>query len=133
MKKYFSNNISAASIFGSLTSSGLTFGSAFTLVIAVLPHVASAQPVSDFPSLMGKIYSILASLVPIIVALTLIVFLWGIFQLVRSNSEDAREDAIKVITFGVVALFVMVSVWGLVAILNNTVFGGSQLYIPQLR
>jgi ABC-type nickel/cobalt efflux system permease component RcnA len=88
---------------------------------------------NSFEGLVGKLYGMLASLVPLIIALTLVVFLWGIFQLVRSNSEDTRKDAIKVITFGVIALFVMVSVWGLVAILNNTFFGGGQLFIPQLR
>ncbi len=98
-----------------------------------LPHIGYAQAVSNFEQLVQKIYNIVSSFVPIIVSLTVIVFLWGIFQLVRSNSEDARSDAIKVITFGVVALFVMVSVWGLVAILSNTFFGGSQLYIPQLK
>ncbi len=89
--------------------------------------------INTFEGLVGRIYSIIASLVPVIVSLTLIVFLWGIFQLVRSNSEDSRKDAIKIITFGIVALFVMVSVWGLVAILSNTFFGGGGLYIPQLR
>ncbi len=103
------------------------------ILITFAPSLALAQPVNNFEGLVAKIYGMLASIVPLIVALTLVVFLWGIFQLVRSNSEDTRADAIKVITFGVVALFVMVSVWGLVAILNNTFFGGSQLFIPQLR
>ncbi len=100
---------------------------------AIIPRISHAQTVSNFEELVEKIYNIISDFVPIIVSLTVIVFLWGIFQLVRSNSEDARADAIKVITFGVVALFVMVSVWGLVAILSNTFFGGSQLYIPQLK
>jgi ABC-type transport system involved in multi-copper enzyme maturation permease subunit len=107
--------------------------SALLILIAFSPKLVLAQPVNNFEGLVGKIYGMLSSIVPLIVALTLIVFLWGIFQLVRSNSEDARADAIKVITFGVIALFVMVSVWGLVAILSNTFFGGSQLFIPQLR
>ncbi len=103
------------------------------LAAVFLPHLASAQTVSNFEQLVEKIYGMLSSIVPIIVSLAVIVFLWGIFQLVRSSSEDARKDAIKVITFGIVALFVMVSVWGLVAILSNTFFGSGQTYIPQLR
>lgn len=98
-----------------------------------IPRIASAQTVRDFDGLVQKIYNILSSIVPIIISLAVIVFLWGIFQLVKSNSEDSRKDAIKIISFGVFALFVMVSVWGLVAILSNTFFGGGQTYIPQLR
>lgn len=101
--------------------------------LGLLPYIADAQAVSTFEGLVGKIYGMLASLVPVIVGLTLIVFLWGIFQLVRSNSEDSRKDAIRVITFGIVALFVMVSVWGLVAILSSTFFGSGRIFIPQLR
>lgn len=102
------------------------------LISVFIPRLVLAQGVTDFRGLVGKIYDMLTGLVPIIVSLTVIVFLWGIFQLVQSNNEDARKDAIRVITFGVVALFVMVSVWGLVAILSNTFFGGTPL-IPQLR
>ncbi len=55
--------------------------------------------------------------IPFIIALTLMVFLFGMFRLVISSNEDLRKEAIKMITFGIVALFVMVSVWGLVNIL----------------
>lgn len=107
-------------------------GTAMIAVLALAPTLAYAQAVTNFSGLVGKIYGMLASLVPIIISLTVIVFLWGIFQLVQSNNEDSRKDAIRIITFGVVALFVMVSVWGLVAILSNTFFSGTPL-IPQLR
>lgn len=56
-------------------------------------------------------------LVPFIIALTVLTFLWGMFKLVFSSNEDTRKEAIKVITFGIIALFVMVSIWGLVKIL----------------
>jgi hypothetical protein len=36
------------------------------------------------------------------------------------------------ITFGIVALFVMVAVWGLVGVLTSTFFAGG-LAVPQLK
>jgi hypothetical protein len=42
------------------------------------------------------------------------------FQLVISENEEARKEGKKVIIFGIVGLFVMVSVWGLVNILQET-------------
>ena len=86
----------------------------------------------DFASLVGLFISMIKTLVPLIVGLTLLYFIWGIFQLVSSNSEDSRKEAIGYITYGIVALFVMVSVWGLVSILTSTFFGTS-LVIPQLH
>jgi hypothetical protein len=100
-------------------------------LIALTPILTFAQA-RDFRGLVQIIIDLIKSLVPLIVALTLLVFIWGIFQLVRSNSEDSRKEAIAVITYGIISLFVMVSVWGLVSILTSTFFGGA-LIIPQLR
>jgi hypothetical protein len=58
---------------------------------------------------------------PLVIALTVLVFVWGVFKLVLAgDSDDARKEARGYITWGVVALFVMVSVWGLVNILISS-------------
>jgi hypothetical protein len=101
------------------------------LILITFPTLTSAQAY-DFRSLVALFIDMIKTLVPLIVGLTLLYFIWGIFQLVRSNSEDARKEAIGVITYGIVSLFVMISVWGLVSILTSTFFGGG-LVIPQLR
>lgn len=108
-------------------------------IIAYTASVATfATPVlafaaaTDFKGVVAIVIGLIKSLVPLVVALTLLVFIWGIFQLVRTNDEDARKEAIAIITYGIVALFVMVSVWGLVSILTSTFFSGS-LVIPQLK
>ncbi|MFM2383801.1 MAG: hypothetical protein RIQ72_373 [Candidatus Parcubacteria bacterium] len=62
----------------------------------------------------------LGRLAPFIITLTLLTFLWGMFQMVRSGSEESRKEGRQIIVFGVVALFVMVSVWGLVNLLRRT-------------
>lgn len=101
-------------------------------LIVTLPSLASADVAYDFASLVGLFISMIKTVVPLIVGLTLLYFIWGIFQLVSSNSEDSRKEAVGYITYGIVALFVMVSVWGLVSILTSTFFGTS-LVIPQLH
>ena len=102
------------------------------LFLVTVPLFASAAQAYDFRSLVAMFIDMIKTLVPLIVGLTPLYFIWGIFQLVRSNSEDARKEAIGVITYGIVSLFVMISVWGLVSILTSTFFGGG-LVIPQLR
>jgi len=62
---------------------------------------------------------------PFIISLTVLAFLWGLFNLVRSNSEKAYKEAKQMIFFGIIALFVMVSVWGLVKILYNSINFGA--------
>ncbi len=75
-------------------------------------------------------------LMPFIISLTVLVFIWGIFRMVTSSDGAAREEARGYITWGVVALFVMVSVWGLVNILvssfglNNTAPQNLEQLVP---
>jgi hypothetical protein len=100
-------------------------------VATTLPTFAFAAP-QNVKEVAGLIVSLIKDgIIPVIAALTLMYFIWGIFLLVRSNSEDTRKEAIAIITFGIIALFVMVSVWGLVSILTSTFFGGMSM--PQLR
>jgi len=102
-----------------------------SVLVAGTPFLVFAQA-NNFKGLVQIVIGLIQDLIPLVVALTLLVFIWGIFQLVRSNSEDSRAEAIAVITYGIVSLFVMVSVWGLVSILTSTFFGGA-LIIPQLK
>jgi hypothetical protein len=97
----------------------------------IFPSIVSAEA-RNFGGLVAMFIDMIKTLVPLVVGLTLLYFIWGIFQLVRSNSEDSRKEAIGVITYGIISLFVMISVWGLVNILTSTFFGGG-LIIPQLQ
>ncbi len=57
------------------------------------------------------------SLLPFIISLTVLFFLWGLFQMVRASDGEAREEAKGYVIWAIIALFVMVSVWGLVNVL----------------
>lgn len=59
-------------------------------------------------------------LLPFIITLTVLFFLFGLFKLVISSDGDSRSEARGYVAWGIVALFVMVSVWGLVNILARS-------------
>lgn len=89
--------------------------------------------VSNFRDLIVKISEVINYIIPLIISLTVLVFVWGVFRLVLAgDSSDARKEARATITFGIISLFVMVSVWGLVHILTSSFFGNS-FFIPQLK
>ncbi len=53
--------------------------------------------------------------------LTVIYFLWGVLKYIQStDSDEKRKEAITTMTYGIIAIFVMVSMWGLVTVLQNT-------------
>ena len=58
----------------------------------------------------------------IIIAIGLITFLWGVVQYITAGAdEEKRATARYVMLYGVIGLFVMVSVWGLVYFLADIV------------
>jgi len=67
---------------------------------------------------------VLNPLIQLMFAAALIVFLWGVFEFIKgSDSEDARATGKSHIIWGIIGMFIMVSVYGILQILGNTVFG----------
>ncbi len=65
-----------------------------------------------------------------------VIFLfWGIFNFVSNASDQSkREEGKKKIIFGVIAIFVMVSVWGIVkSITSTTKLDNSHLEIKFIK
>lgn len=92
--------------------------------VLALPGVVSAQAGGGIGSgvygLLDFARNLINQLIPFIIALTVLVFLWGIFKYVLATDADSRKEAQGYMIWGVIALFVMVSVWGLVNILVRT-------------
>jgi len=73
------------------------------------------------------------SVIPLIFALAITMFVWGIVQYVINTDDEAKKQKGKqFMIWGIIALTVMVSVWGLVGILGKT-FGVNTTLIPQLQ
>lgn len=67
------------------------------------------------------IKTILAPIIPILVAIALLIFLWGVGQLVLSaGNPEKSASGRKFMIWGIVALFVMTSLWGLVKFVQDT-------------
>ena len=81
------------------------------------------QP-QNIQQLIGILVALMAKLVPILMGLALLGFFWGVVQfLTNPDNEDKREQGKWFMVWGVIALFVMVSVWGLVRLVGRTFFG----------
>lgn len=90
-------------------------------VIAALPLVTLAQNsgagVFNILNLFSRIVS---ALIPIVIGVAVLMFLLGVLKYVTAGDEDGQKEAKTTMISGIVVLFVMVSIWGLVNILGDT-------------
>jgi hypothetical protein len=76
--------------------------------------------IKDFKSVVTCFGSIINTVIPIIIALTVLFIVWNIFKLIKSGDGENLKGIKDIILWGVLGLFCMLSIWGFVAILSNT-------------
>jgi uncharacterized membrane protein len=104
---------------------------AFTASAAV-PALAAAPDLGYFDQFVALLGTLIGALIPVVIALGLLLFIWGMVQFIfASGDEAAKEEGKRKMIWGVITLFVIVSVWGLVALLNQlTGVGQGAVYQP---
>ena len=108
-----------------------------TLSAFLLPFVSSAASCDNTFDDIGKLFTwgtciIGSSIIPLLISVALVVFIIGVVKFIaNADNEEKRTEGRQFIIWGIVGLFVIVSVWGLVAVLQNTFFDGG-LVVPQL-
>ena len=82
-------------------------------------------------TLLGNIYEqILNPFILLLFALALVFFIWGAARFIWKNDSDTeREIGAQHMIWGVVGMFIMVSVWGILWIIVNT-FGIDPSVLP---
>lgn len=90
---------------------------------ALLPMFAFAQTAnfSYLQSLVTAISGLVDTLIPLLFAVALLFFLWGVFQyfIFGAGDEEKRETAKKFMIYALVGLVLMVAVWGIVKLIAS--------------
>lgn len=78
-----------------------------------------------FTNLKGLIlasHDVINTLLVILVALALLYFMWGLAKMIFrvAGDEKAIEEGKRIMLWGIISLFVMVSVWGIVNFLADS-------------
>ncbi len=90
------------------------------LVLGVLPAtVYAAETVYD---VLFTVQNIINTLVPIVLGLAVLGVFWGMVRFLFGGSDsEARKGGIKTMLLGILVLFVMVSLWGIIGLLQRTI------------
>ncbi len=69
---------------------------------------------------LSRLQQLLNVVMPILIGIAVIWFMWGVIAYVISGDEEKKKDARMHIIQGLIGLFIILSFWGIVGLLNNT-------------
>jgi len=104
-------------------------------VLALSPLVASAQSLDNLADLIDALGNVVNIATPVVVGIALIAFFWGLAKFIFSaGDEEKRESGKHIMIWGIVALFVMVSIWGIVGFIGDAlgVDEGGEIETPRV-
>ena len=91
------------------------------LFLGAAPRVLFAR---DLKSILGIFVDLLNLSINLMMVLALLGFIYGAIKFIYSaGDERARDAGKKTMVWGILALFFMVAVWGMVKVLKQTFFG----------
>lgn len=104
------------------------------LSFLTLPHVAMAQfDGSDVKSLIVSMHGLInKTLIPIFVALALTYVIYAVVTFIAAGDDtQKKEEKKQQIFWGIIGLFIIVSIWALVAVVGRTfgIFAGGTLSV----
>jgi hypothetical protein len=97
-------------------------------ILVLLPVFSFAQTtttacsatVANIGDVICKIGFLLNKIIPLLLVLGVVYFIWGVVTYVIKDDEEAKKKGKNRIIFGIIGLVVIVSVWGLVTIVVKT-------------
>jgi len=97
------------------------------LAVLIVPLFAHAAAKS-FSELVENLVSLINTGIGFLLLLGIIMYFWGISVNVL-KFEDDPEKKKAYFFWGIIVLFVMFSIWGIIELLQNTLFGGGSFGI----
>ena len=89
------------------------------------PQVSSCDALSGVGKLICQVQQILNSIIPVLVALGVVFFIWGVVMYVIADGKEAKKKGKDRIIYGIIGFAVIVGLWGLVNIVVQTFGLGS--------
>ena len=88
----------------------------------------------DLAGLINLFTKIGARIIPLMAAIAFLAFVWGVAKYIKSaGSEKDSKDSKNLLIWGIVGLFVMVTIWGIVSFLKSDLGFGSGAGVPQIH
>jgi NADH:ubiquinone oxidoreductase subunit 6 (subunit J) len=88
--------------------------------------------VTGLSGVVCKIGALLSTVLPVLIILGVVYFVWGVVMFVISDSEEAKTKGKDKMIYGIIGLAVIIGMWGLVGIVIRT-FGINNMAPTQME
>jgi hypothetical protein len=93
---------------------------AFAQTTGGTPTKCTGGSITTIQSLICKFNELLGAVLPLLIAIGVVIFVWGVISYVIASDEEAKSKGRDRIIAGIIGLVVIVGLWGLVRIVTNT-------------
>jgi len=94
----------------------------------------AATSTANLTGIIQLFIDIGARIIPLMAAVAFLAFVLGVAKYIKSaGSEKDSKDSKNLLIWGIVGLFVMVTIWGIVAFLQSELGFGSGVIVPQIH
>jgi len=94
----------------------IIINSVLASAVVALPALASAQTLQNT---LGTISGLLNGAIGLFITLAIVIFFWGLIKYLMSVGDE-KAAGLQIMFYGVIAIFVMVSIWGIIRLLQTT-------------
>lgn len=91
----------------------------------LIPSLVHAAP-QTFAQLVGVAIGIINPLAGLLITCAVLFFFFNVIRYISSAGSEGKEKYRENLTWSIVAIFVLVSVFGLARLVSNTFLGGGQ-------
>jgi hypothetical protein len=128
------SKLNKAIVFGSVAAALSPF-MVFAQTVSGTSSCASLGTSTTIETIICRIAVLINTIIPILIALGVVYFIWGVVQFVLAKDEEAKGRGRSLMINGLIGLLVIVSIWGLVNILRNSfgIYGTAAINVPCIQ
>ncbi len=86
----------------------------------------------DFKDLVQMFIDLGLKIIPLLGVIAFLVFIIGVGRFIRNTGESKEADK-GMLIWGVIGLFILFTIWGIIAFLRSEFGFGNDVGIPQIR
>lgn len=110
------------------------------IIILLFPAIVFAQAgpeasdIKNIPDIINLFVEIGLALIPFMGAVAFVTFLFGVGKFIKAaGNEREVKDSKKILIWGVIGMFVMATIWGIITFLKGEFGFSGGVGIPQIQ